>query len=177
MRFLFDLRKTDLSSIAESFLHPLLSTEGLSIITDGIQYTRSQKTELIVDYLPTKEYLNVCVSSQDSVKNCTMCHKCLRTVFALDVMGRLNDYADLFNLREWGKRKFRYKCQLLYNYHHDVYAHDNVDYARSKGYSLPPRWFAMIVMLPVTCSSIIKRALRSTIGDKHYRKLWNKLHK
>lgn len=146
MDYLFKKEEVDLSSISENYLHPLLSTESLEIITDGAQYTRAQKTERISDYSQVKEYLNVCVSPSPSVRNCSRCGKCQRTLFALDVMGKLQEYVGVFDIDEWKKDRYRYKCRLIKNYHRDIYAKDNVDFARSRGVKFPSKIVAYLVV-------------------------------
>lgn len=62
------------------YVNTLLSTECTEIIDDGNQYSRTQKTELIADYPPAHQYLNVCVDHADdylSAQNCSICSKCL----------------------------------------------------------------------------------------------------
>ncbi len=57
-----DKNVVDLTSVAEAYLNPLLSTEGMEIVTDGAQYTRMEKTQKVVDFELSKQYLNVCVN-------------------------------------------------------------------------------------------------------------------
>lgn len=176
MRFLFNLNTTDLSSIAETFLHPLLSPGGLSIVTDGEQYSRTEKTKKIIDYWPTKKYLNVCVNSYDSVANCSICHKCLRTLFCLDAMGKLDDFSNLFDLTKYYKRRFKYKCLLSYNFRKDVYARDNYIFAQKQGIWMPSYFFSWLVLSPSIIFNFLKNAFKIIIGKEKYEILWNKIH-
>ena len=147
MDYLFDKRIVDLSSLAENYLFPMLSTESLEIIPDGAQYSRSEKTERIINYAPVREYLNVCVSGEnDSYQNCSICHKCQRTLFALDVLGGLSEFRKVFDIQKWEKERFRYKCQLIVDYNKDVYAKDNVDLAKRHNYKMPSKLTANLVV-------------------------------
>lgn len=147
MDYLFDKMRVDLSSISENYLFPMLSTETLDLIPDGAQYTRSQKVERMIDYPLLHDFINVCVDkSTPSAENCSICHKCQRTLFAIDVLGRLADFTDVFDIEKWKKGRFRYKCQLVVDYDKDIYAKDNVDLAIRHNYKMPSRLVAKAVI-------------------------------
>lgn len=148
-----------LAAFSEYYLHPMLSTETLEIITDGAQYTRVQKTERIIDYAPAKDYLNVCVSPIPSAKNCSRCGKCQRTLFTLDALGKLQEYEKVFDLDEWKKDRYRYKCRLIKAYKKDIYAKDNVDLAKSRGEKFPSKIWAYLVIDILGVRDLVKRHL------------------
>ena len=69
------------------YVNTLLSTECTEIIDDGNQYSRTQKTELIADYPPAHQYLNVCVDHSDvylSVHYFSVCYNCLSKFITLE---------------------------------------------------------------------------------------------
>lgn len=146
MFFHFNRETTSFSELAETFTNPLLSTEGCEIISDGGQYMRTDKTLLLKDYEPAHRYLNVCVSSQESACNCGRCHKCIRTLVALDTLGILDRFSKVFDLSVYQKHKFRHKCQLRYYYKTNAYIKDNVDFAKANGHPFPPYPVAWVVM-------------------------------
>lgn len=146
MFFHFNRATTSFSELAETFTNPLLSTEGCEIISDGGQYMRTTKTLLLKDYEPAHKYLNVCVSPQESALNCGHCQKCIRTLVALDTLGILDRFSDVFNLNDYYKHRFRYKCQLRYYYKTNAYIKDNVDFAKANGRPFPPYIIAAIYM-------------------------------
>ena len=143
MDYLFDKARVDLSSISENYLFPMLSTETLDLIPDGAQYSRSQKVERMIDYPLVYDFINVCVDkSTTSAENCSICHKCQRTLFAIDVLGRLSEFRKVFDIEKWEKERFRYQCQLVVDYNKDVYAKDNVDLAKRHNYKMPSKFVA-----------------------------------
>lgn len=146
MFFHFDRATTSFSELAETFTNPLLSTEGCEIISDGGQYMRTDKTLLLKDYEPAHRYLNVCVSPQESACNCGRCHKCIRTLVALDTLGILDRFSKVFDITDYQKHKFRYKCQLRYYYKTNAYIKDNVDFAKANGHPFPPYPIAWMYM-------------------------------
>lgn len=129
-----------LSALAENIINPMLSPAGLEIITDGAQYTRTEKTEKIASFPFVQKYLNVCVNhwqGYESAKNCSHCPKCLRTLTALDALGLLDQYKNVFDLDIYKKHKKEYGYWLVSNYQNNVFAKDNVDFARLHGMQLP----------------------------------------
>lgn len=90
-----------------------LSLRNLMLYSEGYTYTRFEKTKDIVNYYPSYKYLNVCFFEG---KNCGHCSKCLRTLFALDILGKLELYKDVFDIQDFKKNKKEYLI-LLYKYY------------------------------------------------------------
>lgn len=160
----------DLAELADTFLNPMLSTECIEIITDGAQYTRTQKTEKIVKYLPTQEYLNVCVdhwSNHHSAVNCGICPKCLRTLIAIESLGLLEKYAHVFDISKYKKVAYSYKCRLRLDYNKNIFAKDNVDFAIAHGNHIPSYWVAFFYLFPSRCKSLVRRILRKIMKITH----------
>jgi hypothetical protein len=67
---------------------PLLSTSRTSIVFDGAAYLRIHKIERIAANPTVLRHLRVCFESETD-ENCGVCHKCLRTMLALDLYGVL----------------------------------------------------------------------------------------
>ena len=92
----FTTHHVDMAEISDPIIMPLLSPNGLDILCDGAQYSRTEKTARIVDLALAQKYLNVCVNSsnkQVEAKNCSRCSKCLRTMMALESAGALQNLA------------------------------------------------------------------------------------
>ncbi|HUF63652.1 MAG TPA: hypothetical protein VMN36_16365, partial [Verrucomicrobiales bacterium] len=77
--------------------HPLLdsnySTAALSIRHDGTRFSRSEKLALITQWEPALKTIRACVNPPQSAEhiNCGECEKCLRTMMALLICGKLQD--------------------------------------------------------------------------------------
>jgi len=137
MEEMFDRNKVDLTSVAEAYLSPLLSTNGMEIVTDGSQYYRTEKTERIVGYKPAQRLLNVCVNhwgESTSAANCGRCTKCKRTLLALDVMGKLDEFDKVFDIVDYRKNRRKYWYECIKTYDTDVFSKDIVEFAKRKGY-------------------------------------------
>lgn len=145
----FSKRHVDMAEMSDPIIMPLLSPEGLDILCDGAQYSRTEKTTNIVKLPLVDKYLNVCVNSSEEhteATNCSYCSKCLRTLMALESANALERFCNVFDLSKWEKKSYMYKCELIYKYKKDLFAQDNVDYARAQGKKLPNKYIAYIIV-------------------------------
>ena len=106
--------------------HPLLdilwSTESTQIIHDGLEATRSQKTEYVAQSQELLDQLQVCWRSSGS--NCGNCPKCVRTSVALDVLGKhsanlpaFKTHADINYLKPTSEGTLPFTEDLIYFAH------------------------------------------------------------
>lgn len=89
---------------------PVFSTHQLRIYSQGENMTRMQKLKTVADYAPSYKYLNVCLKDGD---NCGRCEKCVRTMTALDALGKLDLYRDVFDVDYYNSHKIWYMKQML----------------------------------------------------------------
>ena len=153
----------DLAESADPIIMPLLSPEGLDILCDGAQYSRTIKTQYLSDYILAQKYLNVCVDTAEthvSATNCGHCSKCLRTMMALESAGSLEKFNHVFDLQKYKQIAFLYKCQQVCKYKTESFARDNIDFARSKGKKLPSKQVAFVVLTFYKFFSLPYRMLR-----------------
>lgn len=169
----FTNHHVDMAETTDPIIMPLLSPDGLDILCDEAQYTRTEKTVNIANLPLAQKYLNVCVNSSDEhieATNCSRCPKCLRTIMALESAGMLDKFSSVFNLAEWEKRKFRYKCEQVFRYKKDSFAQDNVDFARSMGKRLPNKLTAYTVSIFFKfiglSGHIVRKHKKITYGQK-----------
>ena len=108
----FEDRNKDWSEFADPYAIPLMASENLKLISDGCQYTRSEKTEQLADWDIAQRFLYVC-SGKKSVVNCCTCNKCRRTLLPLDAMGKLDAFSGVFDIEKYRKHAFSYKCNLV----------------------------------------------------------------
>jgi hypothetical protein len=92
---------------------PLLSTAGLTIQSQGSHATRLEKLRRICDEPRVQRSLNVCIDRSGSGRNCSRCHKCLRTQFALELLGRLDDFAAVFDEAEYRRGRDAFAAKVL----------------------------------------------------------------
>jgi hypothetical protein len=164
-----------LAEYSESYLLPLLGTESLQFISDGQQYTRSEKILHILGYPPVKKYLNVCVGNHADEKNCSVCSKCLRTQMTLESADKLNEFSDIFNLEKYRRKKFLYKCRQRILYNTNPFAKDNIDFARKSGKYVPSLITAIIFEFPFLIKLFIIKMFKTIFGNEQYQIIRNKL--
>ena len=111
----------------ETLLLPLLSTESTELIVANPEMTRVAKEKMIFSNPIVQKYLYVCwkeiiananpdteyAKNIDSFLNCTSCDKCLRTLLAIDVMGYLEQYRQIFNMDYYYKVKDSYIARVI----------------------------------------------------------------
>ena len=149
-----------LEEFSDPYIMPLLSPTGLAIECDGGQYRRTEKTNRIKDYPLAQLHLNVCVNStngKSEAVNCSHCSKCMRTMMALDSMDALDKFSKVFDIAQYKKHEFSYKCRQIWLYGKDGFAHDNIDFARSHGKKLPSKIIAYSYVFVERSLAFVKR--------------------
>jgi hypothetical protein len=94
---------------ADEYILRCLSTESTQLYSSLAAINRQERTAIVADYLPARKYLNVCVRNID---NCGFCFKCARTMFQLDIIGRLDQFEEVFNVKEY-RRNYSKILRLL----------------------------------------------------------------
>ena len=110
--FEFSLKDNDKNppSNYELLLLSCFSTDHLKIYSEGNTLARLEKTRAVTGYVPSYKYLNVCLSA---AHNCSRCEKCTRTLLALDVLGRMDDYRSVFDVDYYRAHKKDYLVTLV----------------------------------------------------------------
>ena len=149
-------RDKDFSEYGDPILIPMLHSERLEIISDGCQYKRSEKVELIADWDISKKFLNVCYIN-NAVENCSVCSKCVRTLLPLEALGKLDDYKQCFNIAAYKKIAFKEKCKLTLGNKNNAFATDNFEFCKLKGLRLPSKLIARLYFLLMRFKRIIRK--------------------
>ncbi len=153
------MTETDYGAVTDICNDQIFGTESLELVVDGAQYRRSEKIERLLDFPPFYKYLNVCVSARPTPDNCSVCHKCLRTELALDILNRLDEFRDVFDIEKFKSRRFKYKCQTVVSRKTDIYSNDNCALAQRMGYPMPPYIIAWLYCSPRLMRSWGRRLL------------------
>jgi len=111
----------------------LLSTETLECISVGSQYSRVEKTKKVSVMEPSHKWLNVCWFPDARGGNCSVCLKCCRTLLSLEILGKLEEYRNVFDLEKYRKVRNAYIRHLLRNRDDSLYR-EIIEYARGIGY-------------------------------------------
>ena len=89
----------------ELLIFYVFSTKNLKIYSEGMEKSRLEKTIDIADYDLAQKHLHVCCSDGD---NCGTCKKCRRTILALDSIGKLDNFKNIFDISYYRKNKKEY---------------------------------------------------------------------
>ena len=101
---------------------PLLSTESTTFYSSLIDMTRVERTTFITDFSSTYKLLDVCTQPWEGIKlNCSKCHKCLRTLLTLDLIGELENYQEVFDLDVYGKHKEKFIGEVIATKRQDIF--------------------------------------------------------
>ena len=129
----------DLWHFCESYFLPLISTERTEFILDGCQYRRVEKVQRLADWRPARKFLDVCNQHAEDFSNCGVCQKCLRTLLTLEIIGKLDDFAEIFDLEQYRRESFNFKTACVMNADKDVFSREIVDLAAEKNFPMPER--------------------------------------
>ena len=134
-----------MDEFCDPYLVPLIRNERTEIIIDGCQYRRVDKVANIADWDVAQKHLNVCWRYTPDGSNCGHCPKCFRTMLALEILGKLDKFAAVFNIDEYKRNSLGYKIDCLRNYGKEVFDTENVDLAREHNFPMPERHDAYLL--------------------------------
>ena len=128
----------DLATACDSYLIPLIQTERTELIVDGCQRRRVDKIDDLTTWDVARKYLNVCLLQKgaDSA-NCGKCSKCLRTLLALEILGKLDDFAQVFPVDDYRKESLMYRAHVLEKADTETFYRELVDLAAEKNFPMP----------------------------------------
>jgi hypothetical protein len=130
-------------SLAEIAWIPMLSTKSLRYFSVDGQHRRIQKLARISDEPLSQEHLNVCINNRAHGGNCSRCVKCRRTLVMLDVLGKLPEFANVFDLDLYRKKRSAWLLQTIRRQARDEYCREIIAIARKTGFRWPAGIFAL----------------------------------
>ena len=93
------------SSNYEDFLFSCLSTSGLEIVSEGGTLSRTEKISDLAGYPAARKHLHSCMYSAD---NCSRCDKCARNLLSLDLLGKLDQFSEVYDVEFYRSHRSRY---------------------------------------------------------------------
>ncbi|MBR1804888.1 MAG: hypothetical protein IJ774_00730, partial [Selenomonadaceae bacterium] len=127
----------DFAEFCDSYFVPLIQTERTELIIDGCQYRRVDKLKRIVDWDIAQKYLNVCWRYTPDGSNCGVCIKCLRVQLTLEIIGKLDKFAAVFDIDRYNRDSMGFKIRSLQNYGVEPLDTQNVDFAKEHNFPMP----------------------------------------
>lgn len=139
---------------------PLLSTESLDALSVGSEYSRVGKTLRVADTPHSYTALDVCANARHEGRftNCSTCWKCLRTLATLEIAGRLESYATVFDLEAYRRRRVEYFARLLGS--RDPLLREIIAFAREREFAFPVRSRLVHASAFYPAAELARRAVR-----------------
>lgn len=128
-------------------LFDMCSTRNTKIFSTLATQERTERTEYIIDDTLTKKYLHVCIKTIDDgpVHNCGRCYKCLRTLAAIDILGKLPEYETIFDQSYYKTHKAAIFAKYLGYRAADPFFADILNFAKQKGFRIPKMAYLLSV--------------------------------
>jgi hypothetical protein len=102
------------SNHSDAVTLPLMSTGAVSALSVGSEYSRVEKTLKLTSIPDTHDSLDVCFFEHAGSRiNCSICEKCLRTMFTLELAGALDKYSKCFDKIAYMQHRENYLADLL----------------------------------------------------------------
>ena len=92
------------------------STESMRYIISDHEI-RTSKLKTIADDPDFRKYVSVCSNDTEDGKNCGECFGCWKTMVPLDILGKLDDFSERFDLdRYYGNRRSIFEKLIRYSF-------------------------------------------------------------
>ncbi len=143
------LRFSDSGSY-ENIIQDVFSFDGFKMLSAGAEVTRFEKTKVLSTNTVVRSYLDVCYHDKENKTkylNCSSCAKCIRTMTTLDVIGKLEDFGNVFDTELYNKSKSKYWADVKYRkiIGKNPLSIEICDAAKKAGYHIPiMHWFYFI---------------------------------
>ena len=111
----------------------------------------------------------------NKLSNCGKCSKCQRTLLALDLFGKLDNFSKVFNLKDY-KTSFvtkRYIARQIIRKNFDLYAKDFVEYAKLNKISLWKKTSVFAYLIEFVIAILRKSRFIHSTFLKYYRRKMN----
>ncbi len=129
----------------DTFLLNCISTGSLDFVSSCNIFSRVEKTKLIAAHPSVMNHLYVCLSG-DATHNCAKCEKCVRTMLALEAIGRQDVITDVFDAEIYRKNRIRYLSYMLRKRKKKIYYKEIYETMRQNNIAIP--LFAHINIIP-----------------------------
>lgn len=150
---------------------PLISTENLDFISAGDAHSRVVKTKIVSDFPLSYTTLDVCANyERDNEKNCSVCSKCFRTMFTLELLGKLELYSACFDFSKYYSIRWGYILRLLHR--NSTFDRELKQLAHEVGWRFPKRlvWLSRmpIYSIWIKGNELLPRKIRVWLGSMLY---------
>ena len=173
-------KEIDFSEFAEFYALPLIRTKNIELVPEGGQFNRSEKVEQIADWEIAREHLDVCntvdelYDTYDIHHNCSHCGKCIRVLQPLEAMGKLDDFAGLFDVDRYRRESWMNKCLLVLDKDIDGFAMDNYRFCKAHGMKLPSVFSALLYVVFRKPKKFIRYMMQKFLPETTFLRIFHK---
>ena len=112
--------------------------------------------EIIVNKNPNSEIAKI----KDNYLNCSRCDKCLRTLLAIDIFGKLDKYTSIFDIEFYKQVKEKYIAKVIYQRKGNAFYEDLFHLMKDKKYKIPTKSIILVFLYKTKLMSIYSRLKR-----------------
>lgn len=113
------------------------STESLRFYLTGTEVTRSERLIALSDWKPSRKWLHPCYNHNIvGERNCGCCKKCKEAETILYALGKLDEYASVFDVEEYKENFPKYLAYIMAN-SNDSRAREVLNVIRDMNVSVP----------------------------------------
>ncbi len=163
-------------SVFDFYTVQQLCTDSLTFYSSGFETTsRNEKIAFIADNPLVQKYLAVCGAEMDGadippdILNCSRCKKCLRTMFSLYAINKLDFFSNTFNISDF-KNHLGKRLGSVLAYDHKEFNDVSLKMAKDNNIRIPASalYYKNFVFVPLEfCRKVFRRfPLIKEIGYK-----------
>jgi len=158
------------SAFYDIYLLPNISTPSLMFVSACSSMTRTMKTDLIAQQPKVYNYLFVCKAGNPD-KNCSTCEKCVRTMLALDALGKSDMIGVCFDEKIYKAHRNQYLSYMYRRRKASPFYREIYDEFLAHGRQIP----LSVRLFPRLCSfekdEIKAKFAKTALGKKIYKKV------
>lgn len=169
--FKFDKSQT---GYYETLLAPLFSTEICELLIANPDMSRIDKTKFILSDKDVQEYLYVCwkelivnkypdsiiAKIKDNFLNCTRCDKCLRTLLAIDILGKVDNYSKIFDIEYYYKVRDSYIAKVIFYRKNNAFYQDLYNLINEYNFKLSSKTKLLLFMYRFKFMGVYRRLVK-----------------
>lgn len=148
-------------------LLPMLSTVNTRFYSSGCTSTRLEKTMQLADFEPSYTHLMTCDKTITDC-NCGACQKCARTLITFDILGVLDRYEKVYDLKQYYANKKKLLGYMLAVRKSSYYYKEIYEYAKENNYCIP--FASRLYMLVYKINFIMPVGVKRILGQSNFAK-------
>jgi hypothetical protein len=131
----------------------------------GVEVSRIEKIRRLSTFEPAQKKLHVCV--RDEEHHCMRCGKCVRVLTALDALGTIDRFGEVFDLEYFYEHRDEIWGQAIYEGQHNVHFAESLAVLKQSGRTPGKRAMLRARMLEVANKAAHEHEAQIMRSDGH----------